>query len=219
VIGDGVLTVEFFGLPGAGKSSVAHAVARGLGVPVCVQRNSRKDLLRRHPFAFAEALHSSRKMFGNWVNPKLGFQLYVRGRQQQLVRETTVFEEGVVLEIWRHLVHGRLQNEPWQELLAVPFADVLVVVDAPDQLIRTRLQGRATNVDLAVELAESTVESLTWSRAREVLDEVATHVALHQSVIYVRNDRTLDKAREFVGTSLLRMLEQRRGRPSGRLFG
>lgn len=194
--------IEFIGLPGAGKSSLATAVGEALGIPVVLQRNSRRDLLVDHPVAFAGAVATSAVRFSGWANRSLAFQLYSRGLQERLTRTTTVFEEGVLLEVWRHLVHGTLDHEPWRRLLRNPFSDLLVVVEAPDELIRSRLPARAGNVDLAMALADSPIEDGSWARARTLLEEVATQAALSQPVIHVRNADSIVAAAEHVTASI-----------------
>lgn len=163
---------------------------------VTAQRNSRLDLAVAHPVAFLAESAVAPLRFRRWHDRSIGFQLYARGLQQRLERGPTILEEGVILEIWRGLVNGSLVDEPWQELLAQPFADLVVVVDAEDRIVEERLSQRSSNPGIAQRLTEAPPGGQLWRRTADARAMVLDRVRQVVPVERVPNQGSIDHAIE-----------------------
>lgn len=191
------LKIEFLGLPGSGKTTLAKATAEFLSVPRIIQRNSRRDLALQHPLAFLVEVLLQSLRIKSWQNRQIARELYLRSAQQVHHGGAVIFEEGVLFEVWRRVVLERISDEPWQELIVQNSSDLVVFVDASDEVIQARLAARNNPVDLAYELAAQSISSDVWSRSRMAMAAVLAEVEKHKVVLRVRSDH--DDARIIAG--------------------
>ena len=206
------LVVELCGLPGTGKTTLAGLVAaelteRGrrceiadLAMSAAASRSRRLQhkaaavaaQAARHPVQTTRSvrwLAASRQESARDAVAGLAQWLAVHQAVAVTRREPGVqlFEEGVVQTLWT--IGLRAQRDVVRRLLesqdAASRPDLLVVVDAPVDVLRERLAGRSSRHSRTQQL-DAGAQAAELRRGRELLDMLTTWASVETQV--VKND-------------------------------
>lgn len=193
------MIVEFFGMPGSGKTTLVRDVGDALGLPSRVLRPVRSKQFKRHPLAALRATWHWGSLKRRWGEQReLGTSLVKRRIHQDIhseAREWFLIEEGVVYHIWRELfLVPALADGPWRELLRT--AEPLIVLDTPAATRHARIVGRGGAVKR--ELNAQASDGPSWKRGEELLESVVAEAERHRPVARIDTDCPLEEARHRV---------------------
>jgi thymidylate kinase len=163
--------VEFFGLPGSGKSTAAELARKSLaelGVASTIEdrafdaevdrstRIVRKLSLAVGP-GLAHPLRSARALGRIAVGQRSLADALGRSLQWQVAVATTsrarrraglhLLQEGTLQALWSIALRRRVDAEPWTLAAALPerlLPDLVVVVEAPLEVVAARLEARGS---------------------------------------------------------------------------
>ena len=193
------VVIEFAGLPGAGKTTVADSTNQALraagissrvsdarisaSVPASTRARIRLALacaeLFRHPVQGAGALRAMRRLAPGPSRDALAgaVQWFAVQRLEARASRTAgvhLLQEGSVQTLWTLALRARGRHDELVRLLgrhAVPPEHLLVVVDAPLDLVSTRLTTRASRHSRTQLLAEHELAAELVA-GRELLQEI-----------------------------------------------
>jgi predicted kinase len=151
--------IVFSGLPGTGKSTLAEAIARGLGIPVFA-----KDWLEATMVRCELKPTNDEKPLGS-----AGYELLTVLAERQLMLVQSVILDSVA--------GSQSIRRSWRQLSVKHGADwrVIECICSDESLHRSRLKGRKRNIPGWHELEWSEVERVKryyfpWAEERLVLD-------------------------------------------------
>jgi predicted kinase len=153
--------IVFSGLPGTGKSMLAEAVGKILGIPVFAKDWLEATLIRSELIA------------SNMPRPlgSAGYELLTTLAERQLMLDQSVILDSVA--------STKSIREAWRQLAEQYHADYRVIecICSDESLHRARLKGRKRNIPGWHELEWSEVERvrgyyLPWEEERLVLDVI-----------------------------------------------
>lgn len=165
-------TVELFGLPGSGKTTIAISVLGRSNIAV-IDAHSRilkegfKRLLVRspqlvldvHPSLVAKALFD--REIRRFVLGRMRQKLVTREAENNCV---LLYQEGLISTVWRSLTQGsNISDTDLRHLL--PCTDQVVFLDVEPSLARERIQGKRELGPINQLLADAPLDSMVWQRA------------------------------------------------------
>ena len=180
-------SIEFFGLPGAGKTTIAKQLAADQGMRCVVPQAATEGQAIR----WCEVLPNRRTMraIPRALNSadRAGLKAILAAHVLQdraVFNAPVVLEEAVAMRVWRQLFWNRL-GESWRWM--VVRREPLVVISDP-ATIRDRLRLRASSGPAGRALANAELGSGTWLRALELVETVAKASAAVRPVIRVSSE-------------------------------
>jgi hypothetical protein len=180
--------IEFAGLPGIGKSTVARVLT---GTPdrqnAGLRKLGRRDLVE-HPMAVAHGFMRWRSVSLGWADKRAVFRILRRRISQDLVTREgaslVVLEEGITQYIWRTLfLYPDVWAEPWDPFLDVGYP--LIALEADSTVLRERILGKGDGGPINQVLGREAAGSSGWTRAATLLERTLHQAERYRPVVRV----------------------------------
>jgi ubiquinone/menaquinone biosynthesis C-methylase UbiE len=165
-------SVELFGLPGAGKTTLNKALHRVTGDTVVDGYEAIEELsllqcfLKRPVFTirlFVRLLPVAREL-RHLAAKKVVLSALRQHSVRNLPTSPVVFEEGTSHEVWRQLVTGQSLSDDFISIV-LPVADTTVLMEAPRDTLADRLRSKPSPGPISRMLANEPIDSITWDLA------------------------------------------------------
>jgi hypothetical protein len=207
-----VRSVELFGLPGVGKSTLFKALADDPTLTFSDGFALLEDLslwacLRRRPFASARLLIRLGPRWRDLSQLPARKAVVVALRQQVAQRprgrELCLFQEGTSHEVWRQLIrHGDLSDPLISRLL--PIADLTILIEAPVEIIRERLARKRHPGPINRDLLSEPPTGPLWALATSAYARVRTGIESRgRRTAVVVNEADIESGLERLTTILV----------------
>lgn len=208
-------SVELFGLPGSGKTTLFESMRRQPAGGVAdgfaaIEKLSVLECLRRRPVATIALLFRLLP-----VAPELAElgarQVVVNSLRQRCVvlhpSSVTVFQEGITHEVWRQTMNGtELSDRLVSKVL--PVTEATVLLDAPLSTISSRLGTKRSPGPISRSLRDQEIDGSRWRQAQaayerltRLLERSGTHLIRFQNSGDLRSG--LDELASQMGVALI----------------
>jgi len=179
------VSIEMFGLPGVGKSTLFRSIEDQPSVRFsdgfsAIGELSFWSCIRARPIAATRLLA---RLLPHWRElSRLAAKKATVAALRQLVAQAQhgapvcLFQEGVSHEVWRQLVEsGGMSDKLLAKLL--PVADLTVLVDAPLDVVKSRLAMKKSPGPISRELIREDIGGDLWQRGVSDYERVCTAIS------------------------------------------
>lgn len=207
-------SVELFGVPGAGKSTLyAHLANRLGGIDdgwELTPKTGVASLVRLSPsqvaVAFARGMAADPRAAASRAGAQLTSSVARQAVAIAAARRCCVFHEGAVNAAWRVQFESNLALPVRWLRAMLPASDLVVVLDVDAATARERIRSKGRQGPINRRLAEAPLDSATWAGAFAAYRSIREAIGQGDGVFVVENAGAVSEAADAVAERIAAQL-------------